>query len=91
MEELTTLIKTSVSNRKDSTASSTVPSTVEFIKLPEVMFLTHKSRSGIYLEEKAGTFPRAVRIGKRGKAYVKSEVLNWMKERMAERSTVGEL
>ena len=99
MEELTALIKTSVSKPNDSVkamiansiaasiATSIPNSTVEFIKLPEVICLTRKSRSGIYLEEKAGTFPRAVRIGKRGKAYVKSEIIQWMEARMAERNT----
>jgi len=87
MEELTALIKTSATKTTTSIANSTVPSTVEFIKEAEVTFLTHKCRSAIYLEEKAGTFPRAVRIGKRGKAYVKSEIIQWMEARMAERNT----
>ncbi len=87
MEDLSMLTTTSVSKRNDSI----VPSTVEFIKLPEVISITHISRSSIYLLEKAGKFPQAVLVGKRSVRYVKSEILQWCVDRMAERSTVGEL
>lgn len=39
----------------------------------------------IYRKEKAGTFPRRVRIGNNRVAWVLSEVMEWMRARMAER------
>lgn len=40
----------------------------------------------IYRREKAGTFPKRVRIGGNRVAWVLSEVTAWMGERMAERN-----
>ncbi len=39
----------------------------------------------IYRRERAGTFPKRVRIGGNRVAWVLSEVTSWMAERMAER------
>lgn len=41
----------------------------------------------IYRKEKAGTFPRRVRIGHNRVAWVLSEVMDWMRARMAERDS----
>ena len=39
----------------------------------------------IYRREKAGTFPRRVKLGANRVAWVLSEVVAWMEARMAER------
>jgi prophage regulatory protein len=48
---------------------------VEFLRLPEVLKRTGKSRSGLYADD---TFPAQVKIGKRSVAWLSSEVQSWI-------------
>ncbi len=46
----------------------------KFLKLPEVISRTRKSRSAIYLGAKNGTFPKQVKIGPRAVGWIESEI-----------------
>lgn len=55
------------------------------IRLPVVLARTGKSRSTLYREVAAGTFPRGVRIGDNAVAWVEAEVADWIAARIAVR------
>lgn len=55
------------------------------IRLPVVLARTGKSRSALYREVAAGTFPRGVRIGDNAVAWVEAEVADWIAARIAVR------
>lgn len=55
-----------------------------FLRLPEVIKETGKSRSMIYAEI-GKTFPRPVPIGKRAIAFLESEITNWKRQKVLER------
>lgn len=51
----------------------------------ELLHMVPYTIQHIYRKEKEGTFPRRVRLGANRVAWVQSEVLAWISERMAER------
>jgi prophage regulatory protein len=51
------------------------------IRSTEVERITGRSRVSIWRDEKAGTFPRRVRIGKAAVGWRLSEVMNWLNTR----------
>lgn len=55
------------------------------IRLPEVVRRTGRSRSRIYDDIKAGTFPAPVKIGARAIAFPLEEINLWIESRMAAR------
>lgn len=55
---------------------------MRLIRLPEVLNKTGLSRSRLYALE---DFPRRVRLGERGVAWVEEEVDEWIRERMENR------
>ena len=57
----------------------------EFIRQPEVTRLTSIPKSSIPIEIEAGNFPAPVEISTRTRAWLKSEVLEWMKDKLKER------
>jgi prophage regulatory protein len=87
IEILALLTKPSVTKQEHSI----VATPVRFIRIEEVMEITSCCRSTIFQLQKAGKFPACVLIAKRGARFVESEILQWCVDRMAERSTVGEL
>jgi prophage regulatory protein len=50
---------------------------IEFIKLPAVKALTGIGTTKIYEMAKQGSFPRQVKQGGRGVAWIKAEVIAW--------------
>jgi len=44
----------------------------------ETMRIVRKSRSQLYRDIKAGTFPRPIRIGKRRTMFVPAEIRSWI-------------
>lgn len=52
----------------------------KFLRLPAVMEATGKSRTTIYDNMKAGTFPESVRIGPRSIAWDADEVAAWQQQ-----------
>lgn len=55
------------------------------LRLKEVQRRTGKSRSGIYLGEQGGTFPRHVVIGPRSIGWLEEEIDSWIDARAAQR------
>jgi prophage regulatory protein len=51
-----------------------------YLKCPEVVRITGKSKTAIYEGMEAGTFPQNVRIGPRSVAWVRSKVIEWCED-----------
>ncbi|RFP23175.1 AlpA family phage regulatory protein [Duganella sp. BJB488] len=49
----------------------------KFLRLPEVIELTGRSRSSIYADIRAKLFPHPVRIGARATAWTASSIAAW--------------
>lgn len=57
---------------------------VEYMRLPKVIELVGLSQSTIYDMASNGRFPKQVRLGGRAVAWVKAEVLQWNRDKLAE-------
>ena len=57
----------------------------KFMRMPAVIEATGKARQTIYDNMKAGTFPKAVRIGPRSIAWDADEIAAWQKKVLNER------
>ncbi|MCQ9423421.1 AlpA family transcriptional regulator [Pseudomonas sp. LJDD11] len=60
-----------------------MPDEIEFIKLPEVLRLTGVGTTKLYDMVKTGVFPAQVKLGERSVAWIKAEVLEWNRDRVA--------
>jgi len=58
---------------------------MKLIRLPDVLTMTGRGRSSIYDMIARGEFPRPVNIGPAAVAWVESEVVAWIEDRIAER------
>jgi prophage regulatory protein len=58
---------------------------IHFLRLPEILRRVPYSEAHIWRLEKAGKFPRRVRIGANRIAWVESEVNNWVSSKLQER------
>ncbi|MCD9549873.1 AlpA family phage regulatory protein [Photobacterium carnosum] len=58
---------------------------MRFIRLKEVMHVTGLGRSSIYNYMAEGRFPKTVSLGGRAVAWVESEIIDWMLERVSGR------
>lgn len=56
---------------------------MRLIRLPEVLNKTGLSRSRLYADE---SFPKRVRLGTRGVAWVEAEVDEWIQDRIESRA-----
>lgn len=56
---------------------------IEFIRLPEVKRLVGFGTTKIYEMASQGEFPKQVQLGARSVAWVKSEVLQWNRDKLA--------
>ena len=54
------------------------------LRLPKVKAITGLSRSTIYLRMSEGTFPQKISIGLRAVGWLRSEVADWMEQRILE-------
>lgn len=52
------------------------------IRLPELIRISGKSRTSIYEDIKAGTFPAGFLIGKRARAWSLNAVNEWLQQQM---------
>ena len=59
------------------------------LKLPAVIARTSLSRSYIYAQAAAGTFPKQVRLGSRSVGWLESEVDSYIQARIAERDAAA--
>ena len=54
-----------------------------FLRLPEVKEMTALSRSSIYRQIAAGTFPRQIQIGSNQVVWVKHQIEDWIDSKIA--------
>ena len=54
----------------------------EFIRLNVVQEITSLSKSTIYRLISEGNFPKQVQIGKRAVVWVRSDINNWIKQKL---------
>jgi len=54
-----------------------------FIRLQEVRRITGLCTTTIYARAARGEFPRQIKIGPKSVAWVKAEVMNWCRDRIA--------
>ena len=54
------------------------------LRLPKVKAITGLSRSTIYLRMSEGTFPQHISLGSRAVGWLRSEVADWMDQRILE-------
>lgn len=57
-----------------------------FLRIDEVVHLTGLSRSTIYEYARLKRFPEAVNLGSNKRAWIESEVRQWMNERINQRN-----
>lgn len=57
----------------------------KILRLPKVMEITGKCRSGVYSDMEKGTFPKSVPIGERAVGWLESDIEQWINERMEKR------
>jgi len=63
----------------------------QILKLLEVKRITAQSGSAIYRGAANGTFPKPIKIGKRSSGWLKSEVDQWLQERIEASRNNGEV
>lgn len=59
---------------------------IEFLKLPAIILTGGRKKATVYADMAAGVFPRPVRIGGRGVAWIKNEVQKIYAARVAGKS-----
>ncbi len=55
------------------------------LRRPDVLDMVGASAPTIWRWEKAGTFPRRIRLGGNSVGYLESEILEWLQHRLDER------
>lgn len=63
--------------------------TDQALRLPEVMKITALRRSNVYKLMALGKFPKSFKITERSCAWLKSEVEEWLQQRIAKRDEVA--
>lgn len=61
---------------------------ISFIRTQDVVALTGLSRSQILKLEKQGQFPAKIKVSERAAAWVRGDVINWMRERITASSRI---
>jgi len=59
-----------------------LPPDVEFWREPRVCEVTGLARSTMRAAAKAGTFPKPIKLGANASAWISTEVIEWMAERI---------
>ena len=57
----------------------------KIIRLPKVEERTGKSRSRIYADIEAGTFPKPIKLSARAVGWIESEIDAWIDSKIADR------
>lgn len=63
----------------------------QILKLSEVKRITGMSGSSIYRGAANGTFPKQIKLGERSSGWLKSEVEDWLQERIEASRNGGEV
>lgn len=69
---------------------SAKPNAPRFIRRREVQKLTGLGASSIYQLQRMGNFPQSVQISERRVAWVESEVVEWISQRIADRPAAND-
>ncbi|WP_417438942.1 helix-turn-helix transcriptional regulator [Idiomarina sp.] len=64
---------------------------MRLIRLPQVKDMTGLGRSSVYKLMSEGKFPKAVTLIGRASAWVESEVVEWIEDRITERDSNREV
>lgn len=67
--------------------TTSTPPAKTLVRLPAVRDRTGLSTSGIYRDMAAGTFPQSITIGPNARAWLLSEIEDWIAGRVAARDT----
>ena len=59
---------------------------MKLLRLPQVKELTQLSSEGIYRLISQGKFPKQIKIAERSSRWIESEIMNFITEKMEERS-----
>lgn len=62
----------------------------QILKLTEVKLITGLSASSIYRGSANGTFPKQIKLGERSSGFLKSEVSQWLQDRIEASRNNGE-
>ena len=62
---------------------------ITFLKLPDVCKKTGLSRSTVYKQIKAGTFPKQIKLTEHSSAWIASEIQEWANKVVAQRDLVS--
>ena len=54
----------------------------QFIRLGEVIQITSLSKTSIYRLISEGTFPKQIQVGKRSVVWVRSDINNWINQKL---------
>ena len=54
----------------------------QFIRLGEVIRITSLSKTSIYRLISEGTFPKQIQVGKRSVVWVRSDINNWINQKL---------
>ncbi|GGC23025.1 helix-turn-helix transcriptional regulator [Pseudoduganella buxea] len=61
------------------------------LKLPEVIEICRLSKTTIYRDMRAGTFPKPIRLTKRSTGWVGHEIIEWLAKQIKARSAQGQM
>ncbi len=61
----------------------------EILRIKQVTALTKMSRSTIYDQIKAGTFPRPMKLGAQAVGWTADQINQWIEERLARSRVAG--
>ncbi len=65
-----------------------LPSLRRFVRIGEVSRMTGLPPSTVYQKMSDGSFPRSIRLGPRGTAWLEEELIDWQRARLAERQNL---
>lgn len=58
---------------------------MKVLRLPEVITISGYQRSSVLAKARTGEFPAPIRLGPNSIGWIESEILDWLRERMAAR------
>lgn len=70
--------------------NTSTPAQKRFLRLPQVKELVPLPTSAIYAAIQDGTFPQQIKLGARAVAWLESDILAWIDERIAESKGVAQ-
>ena len=57
----------------------------KILRLPEVIKITGKARSTIYLDIKNGLFPSSIKLGVKSVGWIESDIQNWIDSKIQDK------